>query len=341
MSLGSFSHFGPIFSLQRAEIDEVVIYGHTSILHGEELLYGTQAALKSDFIPRSTLKPWQFLATNTSNTNDSFWTLGFASHCGQSIHQQALAKMIDTLDLHAEELKCPEAFPKDLKTAAPLMGNISNKRRVFHQCSGKHLMYLSACQKYGFDSTSYTSANHPLNRQLIQLLEKKIHRIPSIAYDSCGLPNYVFKVKEFLSLASQLASATDDSSERVFSLWQQNPRLVGGINRLDSDITDDLDGLFFAKEGADGILMLVHRGPKPIVCLVKLSSGYNQKHAAYALWCALKQVIRPPTELRQLRDYLTLKIRDYLAPDHKLAIVNGHAASLPQLYQTDGLPKEL
>lgn len=318
----SFSHFKPIFSLQRAKVDEVVVYGNVSILVGDELVYGNDAALKSNFIPRSTLKPWQFMATDIAKSNEDFWALGFASHCGQSIHQQALGRMVDRLALDPELLKCPEAYPKDQKSAAALESQLAGKQKILHQCSGKHLMFLAACQEYGFDSTSYTSANHPLNKGLSQLIAKSTGHLPEVAYDSCGLPNYVFKTGDFLKMAYELATSQNTQAERVFSLWKDNPRLVGGINRLDSDITEDLDGLFFAKEGADGVLMLIHRGEKPIVCLVKLASGYNQKYAAYALWCALKQTPQQATpELGHLQDYLTLKIRDYLQEDHQLALI--------------------
>jgi L-asparaginase II len=95
-----------------------------------------------------------------------------------------------------------------------------------------------------------------------------------------------------------LAAKKEGTVEQaLFNSWKENPRLVGGIRRLDSDITEETGGLFFAKEGADGLLWLQSLSDEPITILIKLGFGYKERYLAFGIF----------TELLRLRTRLKAK----------------------------------
>jgi L-asparaginase II len=105
-------------------------------------------------------------------------------------------------------------------------------------------------------------------------------------------------------------------------LWIENPKIVGGENRLDSELVQVGKGYLLAKEGADGLLMvqtLPKSGERVQGCYIKLNSGYNTAYLGLALWAKLNaEGKRLNSTFQEILAYLHLKREAWTPSDQRL-----------------------
>ncbi len=308
-------HFYPLYTLNRGPIAEITVYGYSVIAEPERLILGRHENMEDPIILRSLGKPWQFLNLDIDNHSD-FMTLGFASHSGQSIHQQKLAEFQKHYEISADLLQCPAVWPMDIKAKMAAKSLNDEPKTIFHPCSGKHLAHLAKCKIDAIDTKTYLQPTHPLQKKLLSLIQKSSEVEVMHLTDSCGLPTFGMPLKGALRMSQKLVKDDSDAARRLFELWKQFPRLMGGINRLDSDISEDLCGFFVAKEAADGLFLVQSLVPdQPITIITKLAGGYHPASTTLALWAALEQNKSPHKILQMLKEYIALKVREILPED--------------------------
>ena len=98
-------------------------------------------------------------------------------------------------------------------------------------------MILAACEKRGIEKNNYWEPGHPLQKSLFSLIGKEARKQVQWVYDSCGLPTFLMDMKTHLKMWERLALDESEISVVMKDLWLNNPRLVGGRGRLDSDLT--------------------------------------------------------------------------------------------------------
>ena len=308
----------PLFALSRGEIPEIVIHGHIFWKTEGEVAQGTDAG--AVVISRSLLKPWQFLAAEVAGT-DSFWAMGLASHSGQPDHIEQLKQLAAAAHVTEEELFCPRSLPLDGMLAAQMKLQQAKPARLFHPCSGKHLMILAACRKFEFSLHDYWNEEHPFQRRLYQMVGNQAGERHSWVTDSCGVPTLAARGPVHLNLWEKLAVNSGENFDQLRHLWTQNPRLVGGAGRLDSDLVTATEGGVLAKEGADGLLMLQSlpgNGGPVATCLIKLAGGYNPAFLALALWAFLNSDRIPvPESFGGLKEYLRSRWEEWVPRDQQ------------------------
>ena len=191
---------------------------------------------------------------------------------------------------------------------------------MYHQCSGKHIGLIYSSRQSNHSIENYMSATHPINKKFFAKIKELSQEDPIIGIDGCLNATPGLSYKAFLNLCQTTLDNPSKKMQNCFELWQRNPRLVGGINRLDSDISEDLGGEFLAKEGADGLLLILHPKRK-LTILTKLYHGGKKEWLTLALWSALKRLDSKDEALVKLKNYLTLKVRDCLKENQELSIV--------------------
>jgi len=308
----------PLFAFTRGGREEVVINGFAVFkAQGSAASPGGNEQLYA----RSLLKPWQALAVDTFGP-EAYWAIGIASHSGEARHLQALNELAAAEGLSLVNLQCPKAKPAQALAAAKLLVNNRGGERVFNFCSGKHLMLLAACRRQGL-SLDYLQPTHPLQLQITEALTRRVGRPLAWAEDGCGLQTPYLSIGEQLQLWEDLAI---DASERALLLkkvWVTNPKLIGGEDRVDSDIVHTGKGQLLAKEGADGLLVvqsLASRDEPAQGVFIKINSGFVPGHMALALFCKLKAVgaRRLNSSLRALLDHLEIKSAEWIPPKQEL-----------------------
>lgn len=317
------SHAEPLFSLSRKGVPEVVIGGVSYVKVDGQAIQGGDPSVM--IIARSLLKPWQFLAADMPpgelDPEDTFWALGVASHSGQPHHMECLKKLSEVARAGEDELFCPRHFPLDPGVASIMQNAGVSPTRMHHPCSGKHLLHLAACRAYGFSVERYWDPEHPLQKRLQAIIGREIAERPIWMTDSCGLPTFAVSARAHLNMWERLAVSEDPKAARLRRLWTSNARLVGGYGRLESDLMEVMKGRIIAKEGADGLLVVVSLpdgGDPAAACLIKLASGYSTTNLALALLSILSRSRELPKAFTDVHDYLRSRLEKWVPGDQEL-----------------------
>lgn len=307
----------PLFGLDRSGHLEIVVHGVW------ERSVDGKTRLSNGSIPvvsRSLLKPWRALSAGTLGS-EPWWTLAFGSHSGEAVHLEGLRRMARAFALEPRWLRCPPAYPMDPARAFKLRASNTPPSSLFHPCSGEHLSLLAACKHRGLPVGGYWRPTHPIHRSLTSMLSdvagKGIHWIQ----DGCGLPTPVLSVRDHVALWSRLAEDTSAEAIRLKQLWTQNPRLLGGEGRLDTELVEIGEGRLLAKQGADGLFVLQTlptRRTRGTTCFLKLASGQSPSHVGIGLWIGLSSWSKIPAELRPAKDYLRRRLDEWVPPGQQL-----------------------
>jgi len=310
----------PLFGFQRKGILEVLVHGAVWWKSKGQPAQGED--LEIPVITRSLLKPWQFLACDVAGT-DAFWAVGMASHSAQPQHIEALDALARIGHASEDDLMCPRGYPLDWAAAAKLRLAGEKPRRLHHPCSGKHLLMVAACRKHGFPIENYWHEDHPIQERLFGLIGREVGEKVTWATDGCGLPTVAMPARVLLQMWEKLGTDSNPKVVELRRLWTQNPRLVGGFRRLDSDLVEAGRGKILAKEGADGLLAVqsLADGDEPsATCIVKIDSGFSVPFLALGLWSHLSTRTDLPRPFAELTDYLRSRLEEWVPDDQELVI---------------------
>jgi len=142
----------------------------------------------------------------------------------------------------------------------PVAGG-SGQRRVYHNCSGKHLGVLAYCQALGLQTEGYERPDHPAQRRILRLAaELSGRRVEDIVLgtDGCGFPVFGMPLhamaSAFLKLACPDLIADAElrrAAERVGALMNAHPDLISADYLICPNLLKDPN--IVAKGGAKGI----------------------------------------------------------------------------------------
>lgn len=310
----------PLFALARRGIAEVVITGVSYFKTENSAIEGSDPSVV--MIARSLLKPWQFLGCDTIGT-ESFWSLGLSSHSGQAHHMDELGHLSKFAHAGEDELFCPRGFPLDPGLSSVMQNAGIKPSRMHHPCAGKHLLMIAACRRLDFDIDKYWDVDHPIQKRVSNVVGQYIQEKPFWMTDSCGLPTMALSARGMIGMWERLVTSDDPKVIQMKKLWTNNIRLVGGYGRLESDIMEASKGRIIAKEGADGLMMLVSEREKDApaaTCFIKLASGYSTTYLALALWSILSRTPDLPPAFRSVADYLKSRLEKWIPGDQELVL---------------------
>lgn len=214
---------------------------------------------------RSSAKPIQAaasLAAGWQPSDSSALAIACASHNGEAQHLEAVRGILSDAGLDESSLACPTAFPlreEDIATSGA-------RRRLFHNCSGKHAAFVAACVAHGWPTDSYRDPGHPLQQLALEMLEDAAGTSPdALLVDGCGAPTPVFALS---ALARAFGTIRGSTQEKAMLA---HPFLVGGTARLDSAL---LDVGVVTKAGAEGLsCALIETAQGPLAIALKVRDG--------------------------------------------------------------------
>ena len=219
--------------------------------------------------PRSALKPIQSLnlykdgVAEGLNLSDDFIALTTASHHAEPIHQKMISKWLKKIKLKEKHLSCGPSWPWNIKDQFKAHTKYKIKRRIFHNCSGKHCGHLAVSQYKNLPIKNYQNKNHPIQKDLIKLIEDlSKYKIKNIGVDGCTLPNPLIPLKKFALAAAQLADykklgECSAIAKRIFDSCIKFPEIAGGSKSTNSILTKLSKGRIFFKNGAEGVFVAI------------------------------------------------------------------------------------
>jgi L-asparaginase II len=219
--------------------------------------------------PRSALKPIQSLnlykggVAEGLNLSDNFIALTTASHHAENIHQKMISNWLKKINLKEKHLSCGPSWPWNIKDQFKAHTKYKVKRKIFHNCSGKHCGHLAVSKYRNLPIKNYQNKDHLIQKELIKLIEDlSKYKIKNIGVDGCTLPNPLIPLKKFALAAAQLADYKklgehSAIAKRIFNSCVKFPEITGGSKSINSILTKLSKGKAFIKNGAEGVFVAI------------------------------------------------------------------------------------
>lgn len=200
---------------------------------------------RSTFV-RSCAKPFQatacleLLSLAGSSPSDMEIAVSWASHRGEHQQIEAVRRLLRRSATTPEQLTTPPARPEADPGATPAP--------ILHDCSGKHAMFALAGGEQGCPRDRLLDLDGPLQRPVLAVLEEALGPFDAISVDGCGAPAVAVPLSRLARAYAALVS--EDRWRRVREAGLAHPRIVGGADRLESEL---LEVGVVAKNGAEGV----------------------------------------------------------------------------------------
>ncbi len=217
--------------------------------------------------PRSALKPIQTLNLYKDGMADSMKlteeeiAITTASHHAEKFHQEIISNWLKKINISEENLSCGHDWPWNLEDKFKEKLENKNKRKIYHNCSGKHCGHLAVCKHKDLTLGNYHEKTHPLQKDLIKLIEDlSDYKIKNIGVDGCTLPNPLMPLKKFALAVSRLTddkklNENKDIAKKIFNSCVNFPEITGGTNSVNCILTKLSKGKIFFKNGAEGVFL--------------------------------------------------------------------------------------
>ena len=265
-----------------------------SIHHGVAVLINSNGEILQEWgnsntliYPRSALKPIQSLnlykdgVAKALGLSDNLIALTTASHHAENIHQKMINNWLKKINLKEKHLSCGPSWPWNIKDQFKAHSKYKVKRKIFHNCSGKHCGHLAVSKYKNLPIKNYQNKDHPIQKDLIKLIEDlSKYKIKSIGVDGCTLPNPLIPLKKFAFAVAQLAdykklNEYSTIAKRIFDSCVKFPEITGGSKSINSILTKLSKGKIFVKNGAEGVFVAIIPEQKSALA-VKIIDGASR-----------------------------------------------------------------
>ena len=249
----------PLVRVVRSGLEESVHLGHVAVCDASGRLVASLGDPDRLTFVRSCTKPIQASVSliaigGDRRLPDRLVAIMCASHNGEPVHIRAVRDVLRRGGLTEDDLRTPPARPSDPASAS----RVREPAPVFHNCSGKHAGMLLACTSRGWDTPTYRTRSHPLQRRVLSAVRQLSgFEDPAIGVDGCGVPVHGMPLRAIATMYARLADPDRQGSlgpavAAAVAGMRAEPYLVGGRHRLDTAImraTPDI----VAKEGAEAL----------------------------------------------------------------------------------------
>lgn len=214
---------------------------------------------------RSAAKPFQGSLIIESGAYDRFnltlqeLAVCCSSHVGTEEHTKTVLSVLNKTGLKEENLLCGAHEPIDKQTRDFLIKENIVFSQIHNNCSGKHAGMLAVCVAKGWDIQNYTDLNHPLQKKITETIAKFCNfdeKNINIGIDGCSAPVHALPFYKmgigFLNLF------LDEYYQKIKKAFQENPVLIGGNGRLDTEIIKASSGRLISKTAAGGLCITIN-----------------------------------------------------------------------------------
>ncbi|MCM3110879.1 asparaginase [Lederbergia lenta] len=236
---------------------------------------------------RSAAKPIQALPIFLSDViskydiTDEEAALFTASQRGEKYHIAALESLLKKLPVQEEDLFCAAAYPLNAEPKEEMIGNHGAKRKLYHNCAGKHLGFMALCIDKGYPIQGYWEKDHPLQQQIISILSV-LSEVPAlkikVGIDGCGVPVFAIPLKNmaitYLKLACPDLIEDKDIRQAVITMTKvmnAQPNIVASEHFICSVLLRDEN--IVAKGGAQGVYCFGLKNERKAFALKVLSGS--------------------------------------------------------------------
>jgi L-asparaginase II len=270
---------------------------------------------------RSAIKPIQALPlvddeiVERFGFSDAELALTCASHSGEPRHIELVQSMLEKIGLTSEALACGPHAPFHEASAASMRRRGIEPGRVHNNCSGKHAGMLALARGNRWPVSGYHEHDHPVQqRMLAELATWSGVPADDIAtgVDGCGVVTFALPLERLATAFARFAAAArrgDTAPARVSNAMARHPEMVGGTDRLCTQLIRVTGGRILVKVGAEGVYCAAVPGAELGLAL-KVEDGATRA-AEPALLAVLQRLgLLTDEDLAQLESYARPLVRN-------------------------------
>ena len=291
--------------------------GAVAVVEASGQVFAALGDVQRAVFPRSAIKFLQAIpfvesgAIEAYSLDDRHIALSCSSHNGEPIHAGLAQDWLERIGCGHDDLECGAELPLHQATQFELMAQGRGPQRHHHNCSGKHLGFLSTCKQLGEATHDYRLYNHAAQQRWFQVLESltntRVSQLPW-GYDGCAIPTLALPLQRVaLAMArfgvpSRFEGERRTAVERIHGAITTNSYMVAGKERLCTSLMERLAPNILVKVGADGVYTAVIPEHELGVA-IKIDDG-NDAAARVALGAVLQTLgVLAPEESKALGEY--------------------------------------
>lgn len=252
----------------RGELVESRHAGAIAVADAQGRLVLALGDVERPIYPRSAVKALQAMPLVESGAADAFrlsaeeLAVACASHSGDSIHVEAVRRLLGKAELDESHLACGAHWPVSEAAMAELLRARKRPQAIHNNCSGKHAGMLATAVHLGLSPRGYERPDHPVQRAIAQTLSEMCGAEVDQArmgIDGCSVPTFALPLaalaRGFARLGSreELSVSRADAARRLIDACFAAPVLVAGEERFDTIVLRGLAPSAFVKGGAEGV----------------------------------------------------------------------------------------
>jgi L-asparaginase II len=255
--------------------------------------------IRRPVFPRSAVKLLQALpllasgAADALGLGDEELAVACASHNGEPAHVATVTGMLAKAGVDAGALECGAHWPYREAFQREMAARGETPSALHNNCSGKHAGFLClACHMAGSRSprafaSGYVRADHPVMREVSQALQDStgwdLAKAPQ-GIDGCSIPTFAIPLQHLATAFARVGSGTGLSADlaraarRLRQAVARAPFMVGGTDRFDTRVMQQLGERVCCKVGAEGVYCAAfpQRG---LGVALKIDDGNNARAA--------------------------------------------------------------
>lgn len=319
-----------LIEVTRGDLVESAHRAHAAVVdESGRIFYAAGDPERVTFL-RSSAKPIQALAMVESGAAARFGltdreiAVMCASHAGEPFHVAAVKGILQKIGLDEGALACGIHAPGHGPSAAALVREGENPRKIHNNCSGKHASMLTLCRHEGWRIAAYTAPDHPVQVRIRRVLAEMSGIKPAqvyVAVDGCNAPVFAIPLRNIARAFATLARPGGVSSEREEALarisrsMRAHPEMVDGTGGFTTNLMGVAGDNIVSKSGAEGLFCAGALSQGWGVA-VRIEDGNARAHAVLV-----------PELLAQLQ-MITEEQRDRLRALHSAAVLNTAGAAV-------------
>ena len=249
----------------RGALEDLVHHARIAVCDTEGNLLYSYGDAKQFTFARSSAKPMQAIAVGESGALEKYGVterelaLMCASHSGEVFHTETVLGILKKAGLDESYLLCGKAYPINAKAKLEMQAKEMPPTVLHCDCSGKHSGMLLTAKTYGERLDNYSAPDHPVQKRIMTLLSEMCD-FPEeqiiTAIDGCGVPVHampLYKLAQGYARMSKPDCFDEKRAtaiKRITSAMTAHPEMVGGTDRLCTDLMGAFGDRLFSKSGA-------------------------------------------------------------------------------------------
>ena len=252
---------------------------------------------------RSLAKPLQLLTVMRlrpsliDECSDEEIAIMSASHSGEEKHIETILNLQGRYGLEETCLLCGTHPPFVPDAIWRLGQNNIITGPNYHNCSGKHVGMLLACQAMGWPFEGYNQRNHPMQLANFEIMARYAGGVAEnleFGADGCGVPTWWLDLRAIATASARFGDPSfgeDDLEfrirERIFDAYHKASWWTAGSGRFGDSFNKESDGKWLGKIGGEAVFGVCFRN-RGLGIAIKVLDG-NTRALPPALLYAMKK----------------------------------------------------